>query len=477
MFPAGKKCFPSVEKKESMTSLTVRFADMNLIEPLQRALAAKNYTEATAIQAAAIPSVLEGRDLLGCAQTGTGKTAAFALPILQRLAAAPKPLSPLTPRVLVLAPTRELAAQIGASFAAYGRFLKIKHTVVYGGVGIHPQMQALRQGVDILIATPGRLVDLMQQRAVKLDRLEVFVLDEADRMLDLGFWPDLQRIMHTIPAQRHSLFFSATMPPAVSKLAEGLLQDPVRVDVTPPGSTVDRVEQRVLQVDRPRKTAVLKTLLRDPECVRALVFIRTKHGANRVAEQLAEARIPSDAIHGNKSQSARERTLAHFKAGKLRVLVATDLAARGIDVAGITHVINYDLPVEAESYVHRIGRTARAGKTGIAISLFDPSERKQLQAIERVIGRKLEVELPTVSEPIAAGDDIIQPEQGQRFQSRGPRRPQNGGGSRPAANQATARPPRPKATAGESHVPRPQGAGAKKKPGYRPDRRPAGSQR
>jgi len=456
------------------------FSQMPLVEPLQRALAAKNYSIPTPIQAMTIPPVLEGRDVLGCAQTGTGKTAAFALPILQRLATAPKPLTPQSPRVLVLAPTRELAAQIAASFAAYGRFLRFKMCVVYGGVGVNPQIQAVRSGVDVLVATPGRLVDLMQQRAVRLDKLEIFVLDEADRMLDLGFWPDLQQIMQQIPQQKHSLFFSATMPPAVAKLAGTLLHDPIRIDVTPPGSTVDRIAQTIYQVDRPRKTAVLKTLLRDPKCQRALVFIRTKHGANRVAEQLAAARIASDAIHGNKSQAARERTLAHFRAGKLRVLVATDLAARGIDVAGITHVINYDLPLEAESYVHRIGRTARAGAEGIAISLFDPSERRQLQAIENVIGRRFTLEQPPTSEASAPDDDIIQPEQGHGSFQR--RRPSSHGAKVPARHpahrhsDAAPQPQKPKATAGMSHVPRPNGA--KKKPGgYRGDRRPAGAPR
>lgn len=460
-----------------MTNSVVPFADLPLIEPLRKALAAKNYTTPTPIQAQAIPPVLAGRDLLGCAQTGTGKTAAFALPILQYLANTPKPLAPLNPRVLVLAPTRELAAQIGASFAAYGRFLRFKQAVIYGGVGLHPQIQAMRHGVDVLVATPGRLVDLMQQRAVRLDRLEIFVLDEADRMLDLGFWPDLQKVLAQLPTQRHSLFFSATMPPAVSKLAESLLQNPVRVDITPPGSTVDRIEQRMLQVDRPRKTAILKSLLRDPECERALVFIRTKHGANRVAEQLATAKISSDAIHGNKSQGARERTLAHFRAGKIKVLVATDLAARGIDVVGITHVINYDLPLEPESYVHRIGRTARAGKTGIAISLFDATERRQLQAIESVIGRRFEIETPEPLEAASPDDDIIQPEQGHRFQRRRPTHGAKKPARHPGHRQDENRPQKPKATAGMSHVPRPNGAAKKKKPGYRGDHRPAGAAR
>jgi ATP-dependent RNA helicase RhlE len=459
-----------------MSNSSVRFAELPLIEPLQRALAAKNYAHATPIQAQAIPPVLEGRDLLGCAQTGTGKTAAFALPILQYLAKNPKPLAPLNPRVLVLAPTRELAAQIHASFAAYGRFLRFKQAVIYGGVGFHPQIQAMKHGVDVLVATPGRLVDLMQQKQVRLDQLEVFVLDEADRMLDLGFWPDLQKVLAQLPQQRHSLFFSATMPPAVSKLAESLLRDPIRVDITPPGSTVDRVEQRMLQVDRPRKSAVLKSLLRDPECERALVFIRTKHGANRVAEQLATAKISSDAIHGNKSQSARERTLAHFRAGKIKVLVATDLAARGIDVAGITHVINYDLPLEPESYVHRIGRTARAGKSGVAISLFDATEQRQLRAIESVIGRRFTIETPEPPEATSPDDDIIQPEQGHRFQRRRPLHGAKKPGRHPGHRHEENRPQKPKATAGLSHVPRPNGAG-KKKPHYRGERRPAGAAR
>lgn len=461
-----------------MSNLKVCFTELPLIEPLQKALATKNYTVATAIQAKAIPPVLEGRDLLGCAQTGTGKTAAFALPILQLLSKTPKPVAPRMPRVLVLAPTRELAAQIGASFAAYGRYLKFKQAVIYGGVGLNPQIKALRDGVEILIATPGRLVDLMQQQAVKLDRLEIFVLDEADRMLDLGFWPDLQKILKTLPQERHSLFFSATMPPAVAKLAESLLSDPIRVDVTPPGSTVDKIEQKLLQVDRPRKTAVLKSLLRDPACQRALVFIRTKHGANRVAEQLAEARISSDAIHGNKSQAARERTLSFFRAGKIKVLVATDVAARGIDVAGITHVINYDLPLEAENYVHRIGRTGRGGNAGIAISLFDSSERRQLRAIETVIGRRLVVEVPTQDEPEVPGDDIIQPEQGRGFPQRnksfrGPQKTPRQQGKHAAKGSL---PQKPKSAAGLSHVARPNGA-KKKKPKYRGDRKPTGAAR
>jgi ATP-dependent RNA helicase RhlE len=426
----------ALPQKDRMTSPTVPFASLPLIEPLQRALAAKEYAHATPIQAQAIPPVLAGRDFLGIAQTGTGKTAAFALPILQRLAKSPKPPAPNTPRVLVLAPTRELASQISASFAAYGRFLKLRHAVIYGGVGPVPQIRALRQGVDVLIATPGRLVDLMNQGHVRLDRLEIFVLDEADRMLDMGFWPDLERILKKLPENRHSLFFSATMPPQVSELATSLLCDPVRVDVTPPGSTTDRIEQRVFVVERNRKGALLRNVLQDEAFSRVLVFTKTKHGANRVAEHLQDVNIAADAIHGNKSQAARERTLAMFRAGAVRVLVATDLAARGIDVAGVTHVINFDLPIEPENYVHRIGRTARAGASGSAIAFCDPTERRMLQAIERLIGRRLPTEVQTVAHDAGGGGDITERRPQQRPPQR-PRRPQGQQQQQPAP-----RPPR-----------------------------------
>ncbi|HUQ71921.1 MAG TPA: DEAD/DEAH box helicase [Planctomycetaceae bacterium] len=415
-----------------MTSPQVTFADLPLIEPLQRALASKQYTHPTPIQAQAIPPVLDGRDFLGVAQTGTGKTAAFALPILQRLAKSPKQAAPLSPRVLVLAPTRELASQISASFASYGRFLKLKHAVIYGGVSPFHQIRAMRQGVDVLIATPGRLCDLMQQGHVRLDRLEIFVLDEADRMLDMGFWPDLKRIMDRLPENRHSLFFSATMPPQVAELATSLLIDPIRVDITPQGTTTDRVDQRVIVVERNRKGALLRNLLQDEGYDRVLVFTKTKHGANRVAEHLMEANIAADAIHGNKSQAARERTLAMFRAGAVRVLVATDLAARGIDVAGVTHVINFDLPIEPENYVHRIGRTARAGATGSAIAFCDPTERRMLQAIERLIGHRLPTEVQSGGPELGSRDITerrpLRPRhpQGQQHQQapRPPRRPE-----------------------------------------------------
>jgi ATP-dependent RNA helicase RhlE len=371
---------------------TTTFSELQLVEPLQRALAAEGYTTPTPIQAAAIPHLLEGRDLLGCAQTGTGKTAAFALPILQQLDRARQKAVPGAPRVLVLAPTRELAAQISESFATYGRFVRFLQAVIYGGVGQGPQVRALDRGVHVVVATPGRLLDLMNQGHVRLNRLEVFVLDEADRMLDLGFLPDLRRIISKLPSDRHSLFFSATLPERVADLAHGLLTDPIRVEVTPPSSTVDRIEQRVLFVERNNKRALLRQVLGSDDVGRTLVFTRTKRGADRVAKELVSGGIQADAIHGDKSQSARGRVLHGFRSGMLRVLVATDLAARGIDVDGITHVINYDMPHEPESYVHRIGRTGRAGADGIALSFCDSTERSNLKAIERLIQSTIEVD-------------------------------------------------------------------------------------
>ncbi|MBK6689607.1 MAG: DEAD/DEAH box helicase [Deltaproteobacteria bacterium] len=367
------------------------FTELSLLEPIQRAVQKKGYETPTPIQAQAIPHLLEGRDLLGIAQTGTGKTAAFALPMIQHLSSKGQPALKNAPRALILTPTRELAAQIGQSFKDYGTFLKVRHAVIYGGVGQQPQVDALRRGVDVLIATPGRLLDLMQQRHISLQALEIFVLDEADRMLDMGFIHDVKRVIAAIPKKRQTLFFSATMPPEISKLADSILTNPVKVEVTPPATTVERIEQRVLFVDKGNKTALLTELLKDQAIERSLVFTRTKHGANRVAEQLKKKGIEAEAIHGNKSQSARERALAGFKAGKVRVLVATDIAARGIDVPGITHVINFDLPNVPESYVHRIGRTARAGKGGFAISFCDHEERAYLRDIERVTRQKVPV--------------------------------------------------------------------------------------
>jgi ATP-dependent RNA helicase RhlE len=371
------------------------FAELGLIEPIQRAVRAENYATPTPIQVQAIPHLLQGHDLLGCAQTGTGKTAAFALPILQRLAADPRRPGPRACRVLVLTPTRELAAQIEASFAAYGRHLRLSRAVVFGGVGQGPQVHALARGVDILVATPGRLLDLMGQSHIRLDRLEVFVLDEADRMLDMGFIDDVQKVIRTLPTKRQSLFFSATIPPEIVKLAERILTDPVRVGVRPVASTAERIEQRVMFVERADKRPLLDELLKDAAIDRVLVFTRTKHGADRVVKQLARDGVAADAIHGNKSQGARTRALERFRTGAGRVLVATDIAARGIDVDGITHVINYDLPNLPESYVHRIGRTARAGRSGIAISFCDAEERAYLRAIEALI----KVRIPVVGHP------------------------------------------------------------------------------
>ena len=371
------------------------FAELGLIEPIQRAVRAENYTTPTPIQVQAIPHLLQGRDLLGCAQTGTGKTAAFALPILQRLAGEPRRAGPRACRVLVLTPTRELAAQIEASFTTYGRHLRLSRAVVFGGVGQTPQVQALARGVDILVATPGRLLDLMGQGHIRLDRLEVFVLDEADRMLDMGFIHDVQRVIRALPAKRQSLFFSATIPPEIVRLADGILTDPVTVGVRPAVSTADRIEQRIMFVDKADKRPLLGRVLQDAAIDRVLVFTRTKHGADRVVKQLAHDGVAADAIHGNKSQSARTRALERFRTGAGRVLVATDIAARGIDVDGITHVINYDLPNLPESYVHRIGRTARAGRSGVAISFCDAEERAYLRDIEALI----KIRIPVVDHP------------------------------------------------------------------------------
>jgi ATP-dependent RNA helicase RhlE len=364
----------------------MHFEELKLIAPLLRAVEAEGYTSPTPIQEQTIPYVLQGRDLLGCAQTGTGKTAAFALPILQRLVGSPLPRGARRPvRTLVLTPTRELAAQIEQSFSTYGRNTGITHGVVFGGVGIQPQIDMLRRGVDVLVATPGRLLDLANQRMLDLSRLEVFVLDEADRMLDMGFLPDVRRVIALLPQRRQTLLFSATMPPDIRELANRILNNPVHVAVTPVASTVDTVDQRVYFVPSGNKRALLENLLHDPEMARVLVFTRTKHGANRVAKQLCGARIGAEAIHGNKSQGARTRALEQFRQGVTRVLVATDIAARGIDIDGITHVVNFDLPEVAESYVHRIGRTARAGAAGIAWSFCAEEERPLLRDIERLI--------------------------------------------------------------------------------------------
>jgi ATP-dependent RNA helicase RhlE len=367
------------------------FTKLGLSEPLLRALQAKSYTEPSPIQAQSIPYLLQARDLIGVAQTGTGKTAAFALPILQRLAANPAPLTPKRPRALILAPTRELAAQIANSFTAYGKFLKLTNMVVFGGVSLSPQIRALSRGVDILVATPGRLADLERQRHVSLDKVEIFVLDEADRMLDLGFVHEIKRIIAKLPSHRQSLLFSATMPLAIQDLAASIVRNPARVEVTPAATTVEKIEQKVCFVERHDKCKLLvHQLSQHPEGL-VLVFVRMKHQANKLVDQLFRDNIRAEAIHGNKSQGARERALENFRAGRSRVLVATDIAARGIDVKGITLVVNYDLPEEPESYVHRIGRTARAGHNGHAVAFCDSSERNLLRNIERLIRRTIPV--------------------------------------------------------------------------------------
>ncbi|MDQ0472559.1 DEAD/DEAH box helicase [Labrys wisconsinensis] len=370
------------------------FTALGLAEPLLRALDAAGYHTPTPIQARAIPPLLEGRDMMGLAQTGTGKTAAFALPILQRLSAIPAGPGPKGVRALILAPTRELAVQIDESFRTYGKHVRLKTAVVFGGVGQGNQVKALSDGVDILVATPGRLLDLHQQRKVRLDKVKILVLDEADRMLDMGFSRDVLKIVDETPLERQSLLFSATMPKAIKKLGEEILLSPVHVEVTPEVVTVDKIDQHVFHVPTSVKRSLLLHLLNDPAMTRVIVFTRTKHGANRVADQLERAGVGAAAIHGNKSQNARQKALEDFRAGKVRILVATDIAARGIDVDEISHVINYELPVDAESYVHRIGRTARAGRSGVAYSFCDASEKGELKDIERLTRKPLQVAAP-----------------------------------------------------------------------------------
>jgi ATP-dependent RNA helicase RhlE len=365
------------------------FEELGLNPKLLAALTREGYTTPTPIQAQAIPLLLQGRDLLGLAQTGTGKTAAFLLPILHRLAANRRPAAPRCANVLILAPTRELASQIDQSIAAYGGDLGMTHTVVFGGVSQVHQVNAMRRGVDFLIATPGRLLDLVAQRHIDLSKTEFLVLDEADHMLDMGFVKPIRQAVALLPAERQTLLFSATMPSAIASLADGLLRNPAKVEVTPPSTTVSRISQTVMFTDAENKLALLKLLVEPKDVKRAIIFTLTKSTANKVAEALTKSGSPAEAIHGNKSQGQRERALAGFKSGAIRVLVATDLASRGIDVDDVSHVFNYDMPNIAESYVHRIGRTARAGREGVAVSLCEPEHRAWLNAIERTIGQKV----------------------------------------------------------------------------------------
>lgn len=364
-----------------------------LIPPLQQAVAEEGYTTPTPIQEQTITHLLEGRDLLGCAQTGTGKTAAFVLPLLQQLTLRKRPPVRGRPRALILAPTRELAAQIGESIRAYGRHVPVKYTVIFGGAGQYPQVAAMNRGVDIVVATPGRLLDLMGQGHVHLDLVEVFILDEADRMLDMGFIPDIRKIVATLPKKRQSLFFSATLPDEVTQLARTLVNQPVHVTIEPERPTVERIDQKALFVDKSKKDDLLAHLLKDPAVSRVVVFVQMKHAADKVTRKLTSAGIQAVAIHGNKGQGARTQAMAGFKAGRIRVLVATDIAARGIDVDDITHVVNYDLPHEPETYVHRIGRTARAGASGDAVSFCSAQERDFLRAIEKLIRKTVPVNM------------------------------------------------------------------------------------
>ncbi len=370
----------------------IEFRNLGLIEPILKAVHSEGYTTPTPIQVEAIPKVLARQDLLASAQTGTGKTAAFALPILQLLSE--KTLNsqgnhPREIRALILTPTRELASQIGDSFSNYGRGLSLRNTVIFGGVGQHSQVNAIRKGVDIVIATPGRLLDLMNQRRIRFNALEIFVLDEADRMLDMGFIHDVRRIIAAIPKTRQTLFFSATLPPEIHKLSSQILHNPSRIAVTPPSSTVELISQGMYYVEKSKKTSLLIHLLADPKVTRALVFTRTKRDANRVTESLMKSKIRAAAIHGNKSQNARERALDSIKRGETRVLVATDIAARGIDIDEVSHVFNYDIPNVPESYVHRIGRTARAGNQGTSVSLCAGEERRFLSDIEKLIKKRV----------------------------------------------------------------------------------------
>jgi ATP-dependent RNA helicase RhlE len=451
------------------------FTDLLLVQPLLDALAAEGYTTPTPIQAEAIPHVLKGKDLLGIAQTGTGKTAAFALPMLQRLAAFKVNRKPMTCRALILSPTRELATQIAESFRTYGRNLQLSVTTVFGGVGHVPQARALRAGVDILVATPGRLLDHMREGNVRFDHVEIFVLDEADQMLDMGFIHDIRKLVAGLPRKRQSLFFSATMPTEIGKLAAELLSDPTRVQVTPVATTVDLIRQRVEFMHPAEKNAALAEALRSPEMTRSLVFSRTKHGADKVVRYLEQQGIKSAAIHGNKSQNQRERALAMFKAGEIKVLVATDIAARGIDIDAVSHVVNYHLPNIPESYVHRIGRTARAGASGVAISFCDNEERAFLRDIEKLIRKPIDA-IDRRGKIVANSANVAAPEstdltRGELRRQQGPRpqgrpgqkpgnkpgqRPQHSKGGKPGGHHGHGKPAQGH---GKPHAGRPSGGG------------------
>ena len=417
------------------TTKELSFEQLHLIEPILRALKTEGYTTPTPIQEQAIPVVLKHHDLLGCAQTGTGKTAAFAIPILQLLAEEKHAPGHRTIKALVLTPTRELALQISESFGAYGRFTGLKHAVIFGGVS---QTTALRSGIDILVATPGRLLDLMSQRHVHLQHLKFFVLDEADRMLDMGFINDVKKIIAAIPVKRQTLFFSATMPDEIARLADTIPKKPIRVEVTPVSSTAQTIQQSLYYVDKGNKKRLLADLLQDKSIVSALVFTRTKRGADVVARDLAKAGVNAEAIHGNKSQNNRQRALSNFKSGKTRVLVATDIAARGIDVDNLSHVINYEIPNISETYVHRIGRTGRAGASGIAISFCDNDEKPYIKDIQKLISRSIPV-VDNHPYPILGNPS---PDSAPKKQNRGQQRGRNksSGGSRSGSSSTQQKP-------------------------------------
>jgi ATP-dependent RNA helicase RhlE len=465
----------------------MQFSDLRLAEPILRALVAEGYSTPTPIQAQAIPHVMAGKDLLGVAQTGTGKTAAFALPIIHRLAANAGSSHNQQPgrgrpiRCLVLSPTRELALQIGESFQAYGKHTGLRHSVIFGGVGQGAQVQALRNGVDVLVCTPGRLIDLMQQGYVDLRHVEVFVLDEADRMLDMGFIHDIRRVVPKLPPKRQNLMFSATMPREISDLAHTILKSPTKVEVTPVSSTAERIEQSVYFVEKKNKPVLLAHYLNSNAITRALVFTRTKHGADRVVRQLDKFGIRAEAIHGNKSQNARQRALGNFKSGKTMVLIASDIAARGLDVDEISHIVNFDLPNEPETYVHRIGRTARAGASGTAISFCDGEERSYLKAIERLIRKEIPVRKDHPTYPArSVAVELVQKSGGPGREHGGnggghhaPRRPQQARHHAPrgshSGGQSHAQQQAPQHQRSSGHAPKPAstpGAGAG------PNRRP-----
>ena len=448
-----------------------KFAELGLHSPILRAVEEGGYQTMTPIQSKAIPKVLEGHDLIAVAQTGTGKTAAFSLPLIQLLLQGEEKRRPKTTRALILAPTRELAVQIEENVRRYSKYLHYKINLVYGGASAKPQIKAMAPGVDILIATPGRLLDLMGQGHIKLHDVEYFILDEADRMLDMGFIRDIRRIVAELPVRRQTLFFSATMPKSVEGLASSILSNPGRVEVAPTATTAEKVDQHILYVPKNMKRKLLAYMLKDDAIKRVLIFTRTKHGANRVSKHLDQLGVSSSAIHGNKSQSARQKALNTFKDGKIRALVATDVAARGIDVDGVTHVINYDLPNEPDSYVHRIGRTARAGATGIALSFCDHEERAYLKDIQRLIRQTIPImddhpfHLEGVQPPEKGSNDETDNERLSRRNRRPKSKPKHKGPKNPSNSR------RPKNNSGKAQD-NPSGARKKKKSKkhYRPSR-------